>query len=101
MEVFKFANNKNLCYNSTITSAKVAGAFGLRLCGALAPVEAPESYAPASGPEVSALDSGDSPAPKKKPNVVVIVFATLGSLIAVAAIVYCCCRYWGAKAGYE
>jgi hypothetical protein len=99
LETFKFAGNPGLCYNSTITSAKAAG--GLKLCGALGPALAPEYYGPAAEPESSASDGSDSPAPKKKLNIVAIVFGTLGALVAIAAIVFCCCRYWGAKAGYE
>lgn len=98
LKTFKAVGNPLLCYNNTITSAKLAG--GLRLCGALEPALAPEYYGPVAAPE-EALNGGDAPSSKKKPNIVVIVFATLGSLVAVAAIVYCCCRYWGAKAGYE
>ena len=99
LTTFKFSGNAGLCYNSSITSAKAAG--GLKLCGAVEPALAPEYYGPAASPEASASDGGDSPSPKKKPNIVAIVFGTLGALVAVAAITYCCCRYWGAKAGYE
>lgn len=98
LKTFKISGNPNLCYNNTVTPAKLSS--GLRVCGALEPVAAPEYYGPVGAPE-AALDGGEAPSSKKKPNIVVIVFATLGSLVAVAAIVYCCCRYWGAKAGYE
>jgi Leucine-rich repeat (LRR) protein len=101
LKVANFGGNVDLCYNSTITSAKSAAAVGLPLCGAsLAPTPGPAYYGPAMAPAGAPL-AGASPSTKKKPKVVVIVFATLGALVGLAAVIYFCCRYWGAKAGYQ
>lgn len=100
LKVANFGGNVDLCYNSTITSAKAAAAVGLPLCGAsLAPTPGP-AYYPIMAPAAAPL-AGASPSTKKKPKVVVIVFATLGALVGLAAVIYFCCRYWGAKAGYQ
>lgn len=99
LTTFRVSGNTGLCYNSTVTSAKAA--VGLEACGALAPALAPEYYGPAMAPEEAASGGGDPPAKKKKLNIVAIVFGSLGALVAVAVLAFCCCRYWGAKAGYE
>lgn len=101
LEVFKFVNNKNLCYNFIIIFVKVVGVFGFWLCGVLVFVEVFEFYVFVLGFEVLVLDLGDLLVLKKKLNVVVIVFVMLGLLIVVVVIVYCCCWYWGVKVGYE
>ena len=101
LTTFELAGNPGLCYLSNTTTAKAAK--GLPICGgSIAPAPGPSNNnGPAPTPTpVSSPQAGASPSKKKKLNVVVIVFATLGALAALAAIIYCCCRFWGRKAGY-
>jgi len=89
----------SLCYDPTITSAKLASFLSVPLCGGIAPTIAP-AYGPALGPSPSPAPAVAGGGHKKKPNVVAIVLSVLAVLVVLAGVVYCCCRWWGAREGY-
>jgi Leucine-rich repeat (LRR) protein len=89
----------SLCYDPTITSAKLASFLSVPLCGGIAPTLAP-AYGPALAPSPAPAPEVAGSGHKKKPNVVAIVLSVLAVLVVLAGVVYCCCRWWGAREGY-
>jgi hypothetical protein len=89
----------SLCYDPTITSAKLASFLSVPLCGGISPTLAP-AYGPALAPSPAPAPAVAGGGHKKKPNVVAIVLSVLAVLVVLAGVVYCCCRWWGAREGY-